>query len=109
MVWIPTLKNHKIKDQPEDGCSASKALCNIFLFLLRLPGSAGGKGSTQLPRRHLPALRGVCQVSARAPPPSESRGCGAGPRGGGDHVPLGLAGRSGEAVSEGDVPPGAPG
>lgn len=119
MVWIPTSKNHKIKDQPEDGCSASKALCNIFLFLVLLPGSAGGRGSAQLPGEpltplppgQLSSLHRVRQVSAPAPPPSKSRGCGAGP-GKGGHLPLGLAGRSRGGVSEGcpghSPPPPAP-
>lgn len=54
MVWIPALKRQKLKDQPEDGRTASKPLCNIFFLL---PGSAGGRGSAQPPKP--PPPRGI--------------------------------------------------
>lgn len=93
MVWIPTLKNHKIKDPPEYGCTSSKPLCNIFLLL---PGSAGRRGSAQLPVEPpetspagvFPSPHGVREVSAFVPPPAKSHGCGAGPGEGMSHWAL---------------------
>lgn len=87
MVWIPALKRQKIKHQPEEGCTASKPLCNTFFLL---PGSAGGRGSAQPPK---PPPRGTshpCMEFARSllrlrrPPqaadPGEVVGVGGGSR-----------------------------
>lgn len=86
-------KTHKIKDPPEDGCTSSKPLCNVFLLL---PERAGGRRSAQFPVEPpktspagaLPSPHEVRKVSAPAPPPSKSHGCGAGPGGGVSHWAL---------------------